>query len=443
MFRFRHIVLFLSLVFSSFLKAESDSLLNFSPLTNTSSLEITGHNVICRGRYTELHAVGVSASQYRWTIPNTSQQFGNSILIHSASFPATDTVLVMVEALESGTVIATARQSVFITTRPSVIPVHDTICVNTEATVGMITTARHFHWSTGGTTDSINIYLDPMVTTTYTVQVSNYPIMEVGFSNDCYITDSATVFVREIPNFYIIGDTIGCVGDSITLTVVNGFDIIWWNGETTPSIRTPILTWGDNVFEAEASDDKGCRIIKDFTARGLYTPELEILVFPFSEKDSYDTICRGSSVLLVATGGSRYVWNVFQTTDSLLVTPREPFTYIVTAYGESPACYTTDSVTIHLKNCDMVYFPTAISLSSSNPVNRIFKPIGIPNDFNQYYLAIYNRWGQLIFESTNFDIGWNGTHQGENVRPGAYVFLFRSNNRGVIWEKVGTVTVVD
>jgi len=42
-----------------------------------------------------------------------------------------------------------------------------------------------------------------------------------------------------------------------------------------------------------------------------------------------------------------------------------------------------------------------------------------------------------------FDIGWNGTHQGENVRPGAYVFLFRSNNRGVIWEKVGTVTVVD
>jgi gliding motility-associated-like protein len=98
---------------------------------------------------------------------------------------------------------------------------------------------------------------------------------------------------------------------------------------------------------------------------------------------------------------------------------------------------------INTKNCDVIYFPTAIRLSSTYSENRVFRPIGVPRDYTKYYFAVFDRWGQLIFESRNIDIGWNGTHQGENVRPGVYAFLFRLTNKGDTWERLGTVTVVD
>jgi hypothetical protein len=125
------------------------------------------------------------------------------------------------------------------------------------------------------------------------------------------------------------------------------------------------------------------------------------------------------------------------------------FTFIVTAYAGAnrTGCSTTASVSIEVKNCDVVFFPTAIRLSSEE--NRVFKPIGVPQENTQYYLAVFNRFGQLIFESrdlvrdSKFEVGWDGRHEGKNVRPGAYGYLFRLTNRRDVWEKKGMITVID
>ncbi len=104
------------------------------------------------------------------------------------------------------------------------------------------------------------------------------------------------------------------------------------------------------------------------------------------------------------------------------------------------------------QNSDMVYvlyssltFPTAFNPKSPISVNQEFKVIGNVTAMKSYLLQIYNRWGQLIFESENPDEGWDGTHKGELVPGGTYVYsaVFKSyasdaqpelvvKNRGVV-----------
>jgi gliding motility-associated-like protein len=55
--------------------------------------------------------------------------------------------------------------------------------------------------------------------------------------------------------------------------------------------------------------------------------------------------------------------------------------------------------------------------------NNVFKPVkpeGIV--LTDYNLTIFDRWGEVIFESNNFDIGWDGTYRDHIVKEGTYVW---------------------
>jgi len=56
--------------------------------------------------------------------------------------------------------------------------------------------------------------------------------------------------------------------------------------------------------------------------------------------------------------------------------------------------------------------------------NETFQPVFTSGyDPYDYHLMIFNRWGELIFESYNADIGWDGTYgTGGLVQDGVYVW---------------------
>jgi gliding motility-associated-like protein len=56
-------------------------------------------------------------------------------------------------------------------------------------------------------------------------------------------------------------------------------------------------------------------------------------------------------------------------------------------------------------------------------VNNIWKPVGV-NYFDEYFFIV-NRWGNLIFESSNLNIGWDGTYGGKMCQDGVYVYVLR------------------
>ena len=54
--------------------------------------------------------------------------------------------------------------------------------------------------------------------------------------------------------------------------------------------------------------------------------------------------------------------------------------------------------------------------------NQIFKPVVIFGETADYQLTVYNRWGELLFETKDIDQGWNGKYKGKIQPMGAYVF---------------------
>ncbi len=88
----------------------------------------------------------------------------------------------------------------------------------------------------------------------------------------------------------------------------------------------------------------------------------------------------------------------------------------------------------------MVYIPNAFAPKG---YNNIFIPISTYTEKKDYIFVIYNRWGEKLFETENPEMGWDGTHNGEYVPLGVYVYYVKFlTSQGVYFEKRSSVTLV-
>lgn len=76
-----------------------------------------------------------------------------------------------------------------------------------------------------------------------------------------------------------------------------------------------------------------------------------------------------------------------------------------------------------LESC--FYFPNVFIVTSNNSIeriNRTFGPINICQNISYYLLKIYDRWGNIVFESTDMLLKWNGTFKESYVSQDVYYF---------------------
>jgi gliding motility-associated-like protein len=101
-------------------------------------------------------------------------------------------------------------------------------------------------------------------------------------------------------------------------------------------------------------------------------------------------------------------------------------TYLFTA-TDNIGCKVTSQVVIEASansaDCGEVYFPSAFT-PNGDTRNETFGPLGGLTTIKNYELQIFNRWGQLIFKSTNPSMKWNGK-TGDYFIPGAYIYFAR------------------
>ncbi len=88
-------------------------------------------------------------------------------------------------------------------------------------------------------------------------------------------------------------------------------------------------------------------------------------------------------------------------------------------------CVDTASQIIIVKDQLLYYVPNTFT-PDGDEHNNEFRPIMTAGmDPHDYQLSIYNRWGELLFESNDISIGWDGTYNGEFVQEGTYVWTIR------------------
>ena len=88
-----------------------------------------------------------------------------------------------------------------------------------------------------------------------------------------------------------------------------------------------------------------------------------------------------------------------------------------------------------------MFIPTAFSPNGS--ANKVFKPKFLyPNEDN-YSMVVFSRWGEVVFESTETDQGWDGTIDGELAPQGVYAYMIQmQSTSGNIIPRKGTVLLI-
>ena len=147
--------------------------------------------------------------------------------------------------------------------------------------------------------------------------------------------------------------------------------------------------------------------------------------------------CDDDALTLVAQGSIRYQWNVGSRNDTLRI--EQDGLYIVT--GSSPCGTFQTSIRID-DPClpslgeapPRIFFPSAFS-PDGDGTNEEWLPQG--NSITKYKLQIYNRWGEVVFETENLEKGWDGKLETEPLAPGAYFYVanYTIVNKGTFQER--------
>jgi gliding motility-associated-like protein len=116
--------------------------------------------------------------------------------------------------------------------------------------------------------------------------------------------------------------------------------------------------------------------------------------------------------------------------------------YYVTAIGGNVAAPDSSvSNIVRALRQPVVVMPNAFAPKG---LNNIFRPVMNFVDEGNYQLVIYNKWGLLVFESTDKNLGWDGKFKGAYAPTGIYFYRLQySSFTGESFSKMGSLMLVD
>jgi len=119
------------------------------------------------------------------------------------------------------------------------------------------------------------------------------------------------------------------------------------------------------------------------------------------------------------------------------------FTVQLVAYN-SIGCTDTATLAIIVTEELIYYIPNTFT-PDGDAYNNTFHPVFTSGyDPYDYHMMIFNRWGQLIFESYDSEFGWDGTYGGKLMQDGTYTwkidFKQTKNDKRIM--KTGHVNII-
>ncbi len=302
------------------------------------------NDTVCKGSPVKLSGNG--ASYYAWSGGVT-----NAVAFHPSSsgkYFVTGTGTNGCSNTDSMSITVNPLPILNITSSPS----NDSICPGGSITL-TATGASNYSWS-GGITNGVAF--SPASTAKYVVTASS--------ASGCSNKDSVTVVTGPnlIPNITIISspknDTI-CPGGSITLSGKGGSSYVWSGGVTNNVPFKPIVSGQYNVtgYNSIGCSSKDSVVV---IAGSGALPTITTTSSPTS-----DTICKGNTVKLSASGAYYYSWSG-GISNGVSFTPGSSGKYIVTGTGTN-GCSTTDTVNVVVNPLPVITITGVTPVASGTP----------------------------------------------------------------------------
>lgn len=128
----------------------------------------------------------------------------------------------------------------------------------------------------------------------------------------------------------------------------------------------------------------------------------------------------------LSVGADSYSWDFGNGETSNEVNPTtfcgEPMNYSITLIATNDAgCIDSVTQIIEIKPEFSIYVPNAFT-PDGEEFNQNWKIFVNGHDQYDFDLYLYNRWGEVIWESHDASVGWDGTYQGQLVQSGMYTW---------------------
>ncbi|MEP7166242.1 MAG: T9SS type B sorting domain-containing protein, partial [Ferruginibacter sp.] len=134
---------------------------------------------------------------------------------------------------------------------------------------------------------------------------------------------------------------------------------------------------------------------------------------------------------LNGSGGIQYLWSpATSLNNSQIANPLATLTQdtrFVLMVIDEIGCKDYDTVNIRVFNGPTFYVPTAFT-PNGDGLNDIFRPTSVGISSLEYF-RVYNRYGELLYETSEITKGWDGRYKGVNQNIGTYVWAIRGVDR--------------
>jgi gliding motility-associated-like protein len=265
----------------------------------------------------------------------------------------------------------------------------------------------------------------------YTAQNAGAYSVAAAHASGCIVRDTLRILnLYNLPALNLGADTVLCQGNSITFDAGAGFlNYLWQDGSGNSSFTTAQT----GSYWVQVTDANNCRN-RDTVAI------LRIASLPagFVPKDT--AICQAQPIILRVSGNyRRYLWSTGQVSPAISISAPGAYWVEVT---DANGCTARENMRVAPKEClRAIYFPSAFTPGVDGK-NDLFRAIvyGVPQSF---YLAVYNRWGQKVFETRDYTKGWNGSIGGVPQDSGGFIWYasWRFDGQETVSQK-GTLLLI-
>jgi len=204
-------------------------------------------------------------------------------------------------------------------------------------------------------------------------------------------------------------DTVICTNNTVELIPTDNFSSYeWQDGSDQPTY----LADTEGVYWLNVMNTHGCAYSDTLLLMGLDEPLFYL---------GNDTlICLGKEVLLdpgIDSAFHYFLWSDYSTGTTLTVADSGEYWVEI----KNPCGEMTDYIFIHTQNCNPAIAAPNAFTPNGDGLNDTF--VLQAENISNFRMLIYDRWGTLLFETTELDLGWDGTIKGSNAPVGTYVWL--------------------
>lgn len=263
----------------------------------------------------------------------------------------------------------------------------------------------------------------------------------------CQRSDSITINVLHKPVAYAGTDTTICYKTNATLfgsasNLSGSVNYLWSPPDSLNTPNAPItIVRMDTTrkFTLTVTDNYGCNFSVSDSVWVIMMPPLVV----FAGNDTNAIINRPHQLL--ASGGTNYVWSpVGPLNNPFIANPLAILnadTYFRVVVTDAIGCTDDDTVFIKVYEGPMYYIPNAFSPNGDGQ-NDIFRPIPVGMQSTEYF-RVFNRYGELMYQTNKWMEGWDGTLKGKAAASGTYVWMIKGvDKNGRVVEMKGTVILI-